>query len=352
MSLNRLRTRVITPLFLAGLLGVFVAAAWAGKPGGGSPPPPPPGNIYFTGLVKSGGAVNEFSMRMRGDGSAKTRVSYGIPSNGLHGGDQSFLKTDVWYDAPYDEFGNPTTYVDLVANVLVNGQWQNIRLTSSRDIYWMSDDYAMAWSRDDSFISRPAIGVTADGQPYGGLFVIPIQWTNGIPVAGSPTLVLKTDFNWVPESPFVSSVNVGEHDWSPDGQSLVFTARDQAGYALYVADSAGAGIHRVTSGEFPQWSPDGRRIAFNTDTSNPEIWTINPDGSTAVRLTQATSTTKESRWQYFPTWSPDGAYLAYTQAVKSGNTTVRSVLRIPSAGGSAVNLTSDIAGGYWPRWRP
>src|SRR5436189_2404510 len=122
MSFNPSRTRVLTALFLVGLLGAVVAAAWAGKPGGGTPPPPP-GTLYFTGLLKSGGAVNDVSMRMRGDGSAKTRVSYGIPSNQLHGGDHSFLVTDVWYDAPYDEFGNPTTYVDLAASVLVNGQW-------------------------------------------------------------------------------------------------------------------------------------------------------------------------------------------------------------------------------------
>lgn len=338
---------------LVGLLAMLcVPATLTSGPSGGSTPPPP-GYIYFTGLVKSGGAINERSMRMRGDGSNKTYVPYGIPSNQLHGGEQSFLYTDVWYDAPYDEFGNPTTYVDLVAKVFIDGQWQTIPLTSSRNIYWMGDDYQMAWGRDDSFISRPAIGVTADGQPYGGLFVIPITWTNGVPAGGAPFLALPSDYHWVPDYPFVSSVDITEHDWSPDGLSVVFTAQFGANYSLYVANFVTADIRFLTGGEFAQWSPDGSRIAFNTPTSNRnEIWTIKPDGTNAVRLTQATSTSKSSRWQYFPSWSPDGAYLAYTERIRSGNSYTDSVLRIPSGGGSSVKLTSDIAGGFLPRWRP
>ena len=58
----------------------------------------------------------------------------------------------------------------------------------------------------------------------------------------------------------------------------------------------------------PQWSPDGKRIAFYSDRSGVyQIWTIRPDGSGLQQLTFA-----PDPGVVYPVWSPDGTRLAYS----------------------------------------
>lgn len=96
------------------------------------------------------------------------------------------------------------------------------------------------------------------------------------------------------------------------------------------------------------WSPGGNRIAF----SDGAVWTIKPDGTDAVRLTTHTLTSKEERLQGSPSWSPDGAYVAYTLAVLTRSSSKYSVWRIPSGGGNAINLTSDLVRASGSQSRP
>jgi Tol biopolymer transport system component len=58
---------------------------------------------------------------------------------------------------------------------------------------------------------------------------------------------------------------------------------------------------------FPQYSPDGRRIAFYSNrTGLNQIWTCNSDGTQPVQLTLMTGTTTGT-----PRWSPDGKWISF-----------------------------------------
>jgi Tol biopolymer transport system component len=101
---------------------------------------------------------------------------------------------------------------------------------------------------------------------------------------------------------------IGSFDWSPDGRRVAFSHYDGSHFNLYVAEVAGgsprplapelAGVGQVA------WSPDGMRLAFTnnaTNTTPPEVYIINVDGS---GLTNLTNTPVEA--DDFPGWLDNG----------------------------------------------
>jgi len=100
-----------------------------------------------------------------------------------------------------------------------------------------------------------------------------------------------------------------------------------------------ASTRRDTQAHF---SPDGKRIAFESDRSgNEEIWICNADGSHPVQLTYF-----GNAWAGSPKWSPDGAEIAF-DANAAGNW---DVYIVGVAGGKPKRLTSDGADHSWPSW--
>ncbi|MEA3335320.1 MAG: DUF5050 domain-containing protein [Chloroflexota bacterium] len=159
-----------------------------------------------------------------------------------------------------------------------------------------------------------------------------------------------------------------EPDWSPDGQTILFSSgRDDAdNVQLYVMDADGSNQRRLMSlmpsdqlgarwspnGEWllfysnmlvegsprfevykvrkdgselenisnhpgnnlrPDWSPDGERILFFSERDgNPELYVMNADGSNQVRLTDNPADDKR------PRWSPDGETILF-ESNRDGN---------------------------------
>jgi dipeptidyl aminopeptidase/acylaminoacyl peptidase len=103
--------------------------------------------------------------------------------------------------------------------------------------------------------------------------------------------------------------------------------RDGRGYLdhrrthLFVFDLAAKSSRQITAGDYddddPEWSPDGRLIAFTSNrdsvdgSDNDDLWLVASDdttkGGTVRRLTDNPGS------DHAPAWSPDGRWIAYTR---------------------------------------
>jgi dipeptidyl aminopeptidase/acylaminoacyl peptidase len=111
---------------------------------------------------------------------------------------------------------------------------------------------------------------------------------------------------------------VADPQISPDGQRIVYTRRwidvqkDRWQSALWIMNADGSAQRFLVEGRAPQWSPDGRRIAFIADDAEgrPQIfvkWVDLPEPPTQLtRLREAPGSLR---------WSPDGRLIAFTMTV-------------------------------------
>lgn len=130
--------------------------------------------------------------------------------------------------------------------------------------------------------------------------------------------------------------------FSPDGKQIAFDTDRDGNFEIYVMDQNGGQPRRLTNHPgrdlAPAWSRDGKRIAFMSDRdAQPyfDIYVMNADGSGVERVT-----TKDSNW--FPQFSPDGRKLAFH--------VWRDVHVLDLATRALQKLTHDPANGMYPTW--
>src|SRR5688572_33369806 len=95
---------------------------------------------------------------------------------------------------------------------------------------------------------------------------------------------------------------------SPDGTRIAYVVsradlkRSVYDTDVWVVRSDGSGDRQLTRSESadvnPQWSPDGKRLAFLSDREGGKhaIWLIDPDGGEARRLTTEPTAIREYLW--------------------------------------------------------
>lgn len=128
-----------------------------------------------------------------------------------------------------------------------------------------------------------------------------------------------------------------EPQFSPDGKRIAFNSSRSGNFEIWVCDQEGRNPMQLTSSKGPQlgsprWSPDSRWIAFDSPQGgNSDIYIISADGGQARRLTIGPSNNVR------PSWSRDGRWI-YFGSNRSG---ASQIWKQPVAGGAAVQVTKS-----------
>lgn len=149
------------------------------------------------------------------------------------------------------------------------------------------------------------------------------------------------------------------HGWSPDGLTLVYTARREGIFNIFTIGVDGGSETQLTFGQGhrdgPDYTPDGKWIWFNSDHhgKTPDLWRMRPDGSELEQMTD------DPHVNWFPHPSPDGKtvlFLAYPSDVEGHPRNKDVALKVMPAEGGAARAVTEFLGGQGsinvPNWAP
>jgi len=134
---------------------------------------------------------------------------------------------------------------------------------------------------------------------------------------------------------------VGSMDLSPDGDMLAYTVSWQHP-ELWLADTRQGSVpNLIAKGQFPRWSPDGRRLAYYSRSSGTlQLWVMDSESRHLSQVTQlergidpSPSTRNRHGWLGDPlrySWSPDGTRLIFCSQVVTGQTNTQDASSEPA----------------------
>jgi Tol biopolymer transport system component len=225
------------------------------------------------------------------------------------------------------------------------------RLTEGLSAFWSPDGKSIAFisnQEQDTEIWNPDLYVmTAEGADQTNLTRSDAIF--GYPFVGSPFVGL-------------SSAN----PWSPDGKRLAFNTaivepgaeegRSKVTVQFYVINADGRGQKRLTDKQsvFAGWSPDGKKLLFSSmggagsEDQSFQLYVIGADGSGEKFLLDLPGQNPQG----FPVWSPDGTRITYT-ADRGGR---EPIYAMNADGSGATPVTSGAGDGcdglYGTSWSP
>jgi len=138
--------------------------------------------------------------------------------------------------------------------------------------------------------------------------------------------------------------------WSPDGARIAFVSDRGGGFPeLYLMNAGGTGVKRLTTNALidanPSWSPDGTRVVFERCCENgtSDLFTIDVTTRAEVGVTASASSQ-----EFDPSWSPDGTRIAY-DAFEVGQGNI-DIWVVNADGSSPLRLTQQVGPDLSPDW--
>ena len=144
--------------------------------------------------------------------------------------------------------------------------------------------------------------------------------------------------------------------WSPDSRKIAFTSNTDGNWDIWVVPASGGVAERMVDWPeidvWPDWSPDGERIAFMSSKARTRgggpwnIWVIDASLPKDAPLPGPASG-GEATWLAeggAPDWSPDGSEVLFSQE--------DNIWRVPAAGGTPTRVLETPGAWTWARWSP
>jgi dipeptidyl aminopeptidase/acylaminoacyl peptidase len=134
--------------------------------------------------------------------------------------------------------------------------------------------------------------------------------------------------------------------WSPDGTKIAFDTDRVGNRQIFVMNSNGTGQTNLSSNAVndysPNWSPDGTKITYDQQDTNNEIYSMNANGTGQTNLTNNAAN------DFRPAWSPDGTKIAF-DTLRDGNS---EIYTMNADGTVQTRLTNNAATDAAPDWQP
>jgi dipeptidyl aminopeptidase/acylaminoacyl peptidase len=132
--------------------------------------------------------------------------------------------------------------------------------------------------------------------------------------------------------------------YSPDGKKLAFYSNRSGSAEIWISDFDGLSAAQLTNWNgppcrMPRWSPDGSQIVFQASDSNGQgIWLMRSDGFSPRRLTAhqgeyaMPAWSHDGKWIYFSS-NRDGKFEIWKMSAATGETPLGPAIKLTRNGG-------------------
>ncbi|NND45423.1 MAG: polysaccharide deacetylase family protein [Xanthomonadales bacterium] len=199
-----------------------------------------------------------------------------------------------------DHLAQPPVHVLLLHENDLAAMYVDELVTALREEGWVVVDAMEAYS-ESAYLPEPGTLFTGQGR------VAAIAEANG---AARRELVHHSEDTAYLERAFEKSgAFLPPHPWQPEEGDLLYSSNHEGNSEIYLRPAGGEAVNlsaHPASDNYPAWSPDGLRIAFQSDRNGKlDIYLVNADGSGLRRLTE------HPAHDYLPSWTPDGQQITF-----------------------------------------